>query len=132
MASINFRDDRRLSQVERGKLREFCGSLDSDIVELANALGIKVFVEDLLPYDKGYLEYDPVCGSKSNFKIVINQSAPIEVQRFTVAHELAHFLLHKEDAKRRKAHRVLNADLYDIFVYMQSKDKLHPNAAKPV
>jgi Zn-dependent peptidase ImmA (M78 family) len=53
---------------------------------------------------------------------VINARDSRERQRFTVAHELAHFLLHKENARKRKAHRT-EGHVYDPFVYLEPSDR---------
>lgn len=122
MAAINFKRDHRISPFQRMILRDFCSEIGGDIAELANKLGVKVFADDLLPYEHGYLEYDPLCESTSGFKVVINAHDSRERQRFTVAHELAHFLLHKENAKKRKAHRT-EGNVYDPFVYLEPSDR---------
>ena len=122
MESLSFKNDKRISLQVRARLRKFCATLDDDIAELANDLGVRLFSEDLFPYESGYLEYDPTCGSTSGFKIVINSNHQLERQRFTVAHEIAHFLLHKEDARKRKSHRK-DGYVYDPFVYLMPQDK---------
>ncbi|ASP21997.1 hypothetical protein ANTHELSMS3_03364 [Antarctobacter heliothermus] len=96
MAALNFKTDTRIENGERELLRDFCSELGGNIVELARAMGVKVFSEELWPYESGYLEYAPTCGSLSNYRIVINSRHKPERQRFTVAHELAHFLLHRD------------------------------------
>lgn len=97
MASLSFKDDRRISDSNRALLKEFCGELGGNIVKLANDLGVKVYAEEMWPYQSGYVEYAPTCGSASNYRIVVNSRHSPERQRFTVAHELAHYLLHRDD-----------------------------------
>jgi len=116
MVSLSFKNDRRIGSVERELLRKFCSSLENDIVELANKLGMKVYSECLPPYERGYLEFEPLYNTKSGFRIVVNKNDRPEVQNFTVAHEIAHFLLHRKDAARRKAHR---ADKDEPFTYIE-------------
>lgn len=60
--------------------------------ELAHALGVSVKASTLAPGISG--EIRPLNG---NFVIRVNRHDPIKRQRFTVAHELAHFLLHREE-----------------------------------
>ena len=122
MAVINFRNDARISPKDRKLLRDFCSTLDSEIVQLANDLGVKVFAEDLLPYESGYVEHDQTCGSKSGFKIVVNANHKAERQRFTVAHELAHFLLHKDAVLQQKVKRT-DGLLNDPFSYIFPRDR---------
>lgn len=94
MAGFSFKADHRISDRQRNKLREFCSALDQNVVELANDLGLKVFAEDLLPYERGYLENAPSLGSTSGWVVRINKRDKPETQKFTVAHELGHFVLH--------------------------------------
>lgn len=121
MAQLSFKSDGRIKSNDKKVLREFCNELGGDIVTLANKLEVKVFVEELWPYDSGYLEYAPTCGSASNFRIVVNSKQSPERQRFTVAHELAHYLLHKDDPefvfRTETSHR---SD--DPFEYLESED----------
>ena len=63
-------------------------------MQLANGLGLKVFDEDLLPYERGYLEKAPSLGSQSGWVVRVNMKDRVETKNFTVAHEIGHFLLH--------------------------------------
>jgi len=95
MRGYSFKADPRIADWEREKLREFCSSLEGDMVGLSNSFGLKVRTAALLPYERGYLENEPSFGSSSGWVINVNQSDRPEVQNFTVAHELGHFVLHK-------------------------------------
>lgn len=67
-------------------------SLPIDPVFFANQLNIKVFARhDLLL--SGFFE-------KETFSIYVNANEPNYRQRFTIAHELGHALLHKESSNR--------------------------------
>lgn len=63
-----------------------------DAIELANNLGVKVFtttdieVPSLIAFDK----------ESDSYEIYVNSKEPRERQRFSIAHELAHFIKHKE------------------------------------
>lgn len=59
--------------------------------QLAKALGVPVKAATLAPGISG--EIRPSCES---FVIRVNRHDPAKRQRFTVAHELAHFLLHAD------------------------------------
>lgn len=63
-----------------------------DISSLANKLGLNVysmnFTDNTL---SGYIRFD-----NNEKKIFVNNIHPITRQRFTVAHEIAHYLLHNE------------------------------------
>ena len=63
-----------------------------DIVKLAKNLGIaKVVRSDLGEKISGMIEK-----RKEGFVIITNEAEPKVRRRFTIAHELAHFLLHKD------------------------------------
>jgi hypothetical protein len=62
--------------------------------ELANALGIEVVRSPLAPRVSGLIE--PSETSRSGFRIRVNKYEVPERQRFTVAHEIAHYLLHRD------------------------------------
>jgi len=121
----SFHADPRIDDRTRLLLRGFCETLGEDILRLARDLGLKVFEEDLLPYESGFLEYAPTCGSASNFRIVVNRHQSIERRRFSVAHEIAHFVLHRDKsdfAFRSETRHRTNKDL-DPFVYLDQCDK---------
>ena len=65
---------------------------------LAQELGIDVFQSTLPPKISGLIEPSPT--SSSGFRIKLNRHDPIVRQRFTLAHEIAHFLLHRFDIGR--------------------------------
>lgn len=122
MVSVNFRDDERITDFERDKLRAFCGELGGDIKKLASDLGLVIEFNDMWPYEEGYLEYAPTCGSPSKYRVVVNRAASIERQRFTIAHEIAHFLLHRD--KGEFTFRVETRHRSDDpFIYLEPKDK---------
>lgn len=67
-----------------------------DVVALAEALGLKVFADALPAGVSGQIVKRPEYGSPSGYSIIVNsKEAPVR-QRFTVAHEIAHFVLHKD------------------------------------
>jgi Zn-dependent peptidase ImmA (M78 family) len=72
-----------------------------NVVALANELGVKVWESQNLPSDKsGKIFKDPLNGGSSGFSIVVNARESSTRKRFTVAHELAHFLLHRRQLER--------------------------------
>ena len=78
-------------------IERFQNEAPVDVVGLAEALGINVWQDALTPPISGKLFIDKLNGGTSGFSIVINKAEPLPRQRFTVAHEIAHFILHKED-----------------------------------
>lgn len=94
------------------KAKEFCkennvNDYPVEIVSLCNKFGLKVY-EKYLPSD---VSGSIVVGSdkfdrynSGNF-IMINLMDSPQRRRFTIAHELAHFILHKEPGQALYAHR---------------------------
>lgn len=60
---------------------------------IADHLGLPVYLSTLQPKISGLIEPDD--RSPSKFRIRLNRHEPVERQRFTLAHEIAHFLLHR-------------------------------------
>jgi Zn-dependent peptidase ImmA (M78 family) len=128
MSEYSFRDDPRISGWEREKLREFCSTLDRDVVLLANDFGLKVFQDDLMPYERGFLEREPSLGSASGWVVKLNQKDTTETRNFTVGHELGHFLLHRAhlaglDLFDGRMNRNTASDL-NPFSYLQDRDPI--------
>jgi|ERR1700687_2550008 len=67
-----------------------------DVLGLAKELGLTVWGTQSLPSTvSGKIFRDSVNGGSSGFSIMVNSNeAPVR-QRFTIAHEIAHFLLHR-------------------------------------
>jgi hypothetical protein len=63
--------------------------------ELANELGLKVTRAPLPPKISGLIK--PSDEAPAGFEIRVNKYEVPERQRFTVAHEIAHFLLHRDE-----------------------------------
>ena len=71
-----------------------------NVVELAFDLGIKVWKSDQLGSQiSGKLLKDRQHGGKSGFAIFVNAAHAETRQRFTIAHEIAHFMLHRDAIK---------------------------------
>jgi len=68
-----------------------------NIVGLAEFLGVNVWEDDLARPISGKLFIDKLNGGKSGFSIVISKTESHPRKRFTVAHEIAHFILHRDD-----------------------------------
>ncbi len=65
------------------------------ILAIAHDLGINVYSaigEGL----SGMIKKDSTQGGPSGYAIVVNKKDPSTRQRFTIAHEIAHFILHKD------------------------------------
>lgn len=127
MDGFSFKADPRISDWQRVHLRDFCSSLDGNVIELAGKFGLLVHEEDLLPYERGFLEKAPALGSASGWVIRINRFDRAETKNFTVAHEVGHFVLHGA--------RLANLDVFDgrvnrssegsddPFTYLEDRDR---------
>jgi len=66
-----------------------------DLVAITHALGISVHTAPLGNGISGMLKRDAVRGGPSGFEIVLNSHEPPNRRQFTLAHEIAHFVLHR-------------------------------------
>jgi predicted transcriptional regulator len=67
-----------------------------DLERIARDLGIRVYREPLGPQISGQIVRNAGYGGSTGFAISINSTDPPNRQRFTFAHELAHFILHRD------------------------------------
>ena len=82
-------------------IRKFNSNPPTDIVSLANALlGLSVLFVDL-GTDAGEIVRDIRRGGFSGYSIRINTNDPHVRQRYTIGHETAHFLLHRDRVQNR-------------------------------
>ena len=72
-----------------------------DVVEIANAYGINVYVADLSNEISGAIRYNQ---EAKKFEILVNKNNAEVRQRFTIAHELGHYFLHREILKNEEVH----------------------------
>lgn len=78
-------------------IERFQHSAPVDVTALAEALGLSVWEDETLPEGiSGKLFLDPVSGGASGYSIVVRASDAYVRRRFTVAHEIAHFILHRD------------------------------------
>ncbi len=67
-----------------------------NVVSIAEEIGIRVWEMTRLPDGvSGQIWRDPLNGGKSGFSIGVRASEPLVRKRFTVAHELSHYILHR-------------------------------------
>jgi hypothetical protein len=68
-----------------------------DITALANELGLSVYDDfELAPGISGMIARDSSGESPSGYVISVNGNEPYVRRRFTVAHECAHYLMHRD------------------------------------
>ncbi|HQU67736.1 MAG TPA: ImmA/IrrE family metallo-endopeptidase [Albidovulum sp.] len=77
----------------RNFLERECVRENQDMVKLAGKLGLLVEFVDLPPDLSGRLVRDYSAGTKSGFKIEVNKYQTYTRQRYTIAHEMGHFVM---------------------------------------
>lgn len=86
-------------------LRPFLTEVPVRVGALAKALGLNVTKSTLGPKVSGLIE--PSDSSPAGYEIKVNRYEPAERQRFTIAHEIAHYMLHREHIGRGIVDNVL-------------------------
>ena len=99
----------RVAPVEREIAEAFLNTFPVKVGELATALGLTVLRSPLQPKISGLIQ--PSDEAPSGFQIKVNKYESPERQRFTVAHEIAHYLLHRDD---------IGAGVVDSIMYRSS------------
>jgi Zn-dependent peptidase ImmA (M78 family) len=84
--------------------------IPANILKIAEANDINVFKADLEKKILGAIHYDK---DAKKYSIILNQNQDSKQQRFTLAHELGHFFLHKD---------ILEADELHIDVMYRIED----------
>ncbi|OFW37902.1 MAG: hypothetical protein A3J28_00695 [Acidobacteria bacterium RIFCSPLOWO2_12_FULL_60_22] len=88
----------QIADSDRSIILQFQNRLPIDVHGLAAALGIQVWESSSLePNIAGILRKDHVHGGSSGYSIVVRAQDALVRKRFTVAHELGHFLLHRKE-----------------------------------
>jgi hypothetical protein len=83
-----------------------------DVKGIASALGLAVWESSKLDQNvSGKLLRDPINGGSAGFSIIVNSNDPLVRKRFTVAHEIAHFILHRQ---------MIGAELVDNALFRSS------------
>jgi hypothetical protein len=77
-------------------ISQFQNKAPVDVLGLAIALGLNVWEDDLPEGISGKLFRDTDNGGDSGYSIVVASSEPPVRKRFTTAHEIAHFILHRD------------------------------------
>lgn len=72
-----------------------------DVVKIANSIGIEVYETNLKNEISGAIKYDK---DEKIFSILINKINSDKRKRFTIAHELGHYFLHKNILENDELH----------------------------
>jgi Zn-dependent peptidase ImmA (M78 family) len=97
--SYALRAPRGLSPIEE-EIRGFTKNPPTNIVGLANALGVTVLFL-YLGTDAGEIARDIRKGGFSGYSIRVNENDTHVRQRYTIGHELGHFLRHRDRVQNR-------------------------------
>jgi Zn-dependent peptidase ImmA (M78 family) len=84
----------RVDPKEAEIVQQFTAAYPVKVGELAQALGLKVVTAPLEPKISGLIQ--PSQEARSGFEIKVNKYDSPDRQRFTIAHEVAHYLLHRD------------------------------------
>jgi Zn-dependent peptidase ImmA (M78 family) len=76
-------------------IRRLQKNVPVDIAGIAKVLGLEVYEAELPQGIAGKIFRDDKHGGKSEYSIIVRSADPYVRKRFTVAHEIAHYLLHR-------------------------------------
>ncbi len=88
------REWEKLTDRERQIIEPFLNSVPVRIASMAIALGLEVKSATLRPKISGQIQRSET--SPSGYRIRVNRHEAPTRQRFTIAHEVGHYLLHRE------------------------------------
>lgn len=108
----------RIPRPDLNQLLRFQMNPPQSIERLADRLGLFVIEAELEAGLDGYLDHDPRHGSRSGYVIYINRELNTPRKRWTLAHELGHYFLHKDEMEKTlelsvHRHRGKLDNLYD-------------------
>jgi hypothetical protein len=86
-----------LTDAQKAVVDAYTSAIPVRVGMLARDLGLEVVLAGLSPNISGLIE--PSASAPSSFIIKVNKYESDERQRFTIAHEIAHFLLHRDYIK---------------------------------
>ncbi len=78
--------------LEEAKNKGFIKGYEIDIEAIVKNKGLKIVREDLPSSISGYLKHD-----ENSWLIGVNKNHSLNRQRFTIAHEFAHYCLHRRE-----------------------------------
>ena len=87
--------DPRVNEDDAEIVRRFTSNIPVKVGELATELGLKVTRTPLPSKISGLIQ--PSTEGRAGFEIRVNKYEVPDRQRFTVAHEIAHYLLHRDE-----------------------------------
>lgn len=69
-----------------------------DVIDLASRLGLSVYAVDMDDDTNGCIKYQK---DTDSFYIMVNSKHPTTRQRFTIAHEIGHYLKHADKIRKK-------------------------------
>ncbi|MBP9690991.1 ImmA/IrrE family metallo-endopeptidase [Candidatus Woesebacteria bacterium] len=97
MSLLTLKDQQRIdAMIENLRMKTGLSFPEGNLVELAKSLGVEVYESKFIKHDSidGFLEYPKK--STDTPKIYLNKNRPSERKKFTLAHEIGHYLLHHD------------------------------------
>lgn len=107
MALLNYEDQNKIDAIiENLRMKTGLSFPEDNLVNLAKALGIEVYESNFTKHDNvdGFIEYPQKNTEK--IKIYLNKNRPPERKKFTLAHELGHYVLHHDNKKMYRVDEV--------------------------
>jgi Zn-dependent peptidase ImmA (M78 family) len=80
----------------RAKIADLLNTAPVDVAAVAKRLGLEIYESSLAEGVSGVLLRDESYGTQSGFVILVDDSETHVRQRFTAAHEIGHYVLHKD------------------------------------
>lgn len=111
MGVIDFKRDQRISERARSELRLHCSEAGQRIDSLVRRLGLSIEMVNLPREYRAALIEGRNERNERVFRIVVNSDLSYEQRNLSIAHELGHYFLHKDDAEFRT---LSEADLRQI------------------
>lgn len=119
----------QISPDEREIVDKYRGEVPVRVAALAQELGLEIVLAPLSPNISGMIE--PSDTAKSGYKIKINKFEKEDRQRFTAAHEIAHYLIHRDYIKNGIVDSALYRSNLSSFKESQA-NKLAADIVMPV
>ncbi|GJE78654.1 ImmA/IrrE family metallo-endopeptidase [Methylorubrum suomiense] len=80
----------------QGRIADLLNTAPVDVAQVATRLGLTIYGQPLAERVSGVLVKDPSYGTPSGFVILVDHGESYVRQRFTAAHEIGHYVLHRD------------------------------------
>lgn len=115
-----------ITSAMRQRINDLTSAYDGPIpvIDIANKLAIKVFMTDALHSDESGL----IRKEGDDYVIYVNRSHPLTRQRFTIAHEIGHFIAHKDVLDAHKEFIDRSKSVFEPTPLMMHRDEMPKDA----